>query len=68
MPPERRILASAIHALERHLASRLNGEIDFSAGGRALYATDASNYRQTPIGVVFPRTVEDVVIDTETNA
>src|SRR5688572_24645632 len=28
---------------------------------RALYATDASNYRQPPVGVVFPRSAEDVV-------
>ncbi len=37
------------------------GEVRFSDGDRALYATDASNYRQVPIGVVVPRTVEDVV-------
>ena len=30
-------------------------------GSRALYATDASNYRQVPIGVVLPRDAEDVV-------
>jgi FAD/FMN-containing dehydrogenase/Fe-S oxidoreductase len=35
--------------------------VDFSAGARALYATDASNYRQTPIGVVIPRVTDDVV-------
>ena len=29
-------------------------------GSRALYATDASNYRQVPIGVVLPRDAEDV--------
>ncbi|HEX8962477.1 MAG TPA: FAD-binding and (Fe-S)-binding domain-containing protein, partial [Rhodocyclaceae bacterium] len=33
----------------------------FDAGSRALYATDASNYRQVPIGVVIPRTTDDVV-------
>ena len=33
----------------------------FDAGSRALYATDASNYRQIPIGVVVPRSVDDVV-------
>ncbi len=27
----------------------------FDAGSRALYATDGSNYRQVPIGVVVPR-------------
>ncbi len=33
----------------------------FDAGTRAAYSTDASNYRQVPIGVVVPRSVEDVV-------
>jgi len=32
---------------------------------RALYAHDASNYRQVPIGVVFPLTVDDVVATHE---
>jgi FAD/FMN-containing dehydrogenase/Fe-S oxidoreductase len=44
-------------ALERHIA----GEVRFSVGDRALYATDGSNYRQVPIGVVIPRSIEDVV-------
>ncbi len=43
------------------LAGRINGEVRFDAGSRALYATDASNYRQVPIGVVLPRTDEDVI-------
>ncbi|HSE38305.1 MAG TPA: FAD-binding oxidoreductase, partial [Blastocatellia bacterium] len=33
----------------------------FDNGSRALYATDASNYRQIPIGVVIPKSIEDVV-------
>ena len=33
----------------------------FDKGSRALYATDASNYRQVPIGVVIPRSVEGVM-------
>ncbi|MBW3550497.1 MAG: FAD-binding oxidoreductase [Proteobacteria bacterium] len=33
----------------------------FDAGARALYATDASNYREVPIGVVVPRDLDDVV-------
>ena len=44
-------------ALRRHL----RGEVRFDAGSRALYATDGSNYRQVPIGVVLPRDAEDVV-------
>src|SRR5687768_11076180 len=48
-------------ALEAALRRRVEGDVDFGAGARALYATDASNYRQTPIGVVVPRTIEDVI-------
>jgi hypothetical protein len=47
--------------LRRELAQEIRGEVRFDAGSRALYATDASNYRQVPIGVVIPRSVEDAV-------
>ena len=47
--------------LARELAQAIRGEVRFDAGSRALYATDASNYRQVPIGVVLPRSKEDVV-------
>src|ERR1041385_3584894 len=43
------------------LRRRLQGEVRFDNGSRALYATDASNYRQVPIGVVIPRNVDDVI-------
>ncbi len=33
----------------------------FDNGSRALYATDSSNYRQIPIGVVIPKTTQDVI-------
>lgn len=42
--------------LERTLCDRVDGEVRFDAGSRAVYSTDASNYRQVPIGVVVPRT------------
>src|SRR5436305_6977232 len=48
-------------ALAADLRRRIHGEVRFDDGSRALYATDASNYRQVPIGVVVPRSVEDVV-------
>src|SRR6202007_2284430 len=32
---------------------------------RALYATDASNYRQVPIGVVIPKTIDDVILTVD---
>ena len=47
--------------LEAALRRHLRGEIRFDSGSRALYATDGSNYRQVPIGVVVPRDTEDVV-------
>ena len=33
----------------------------FDGGTRAVYATDSSNYRHPPLGVVFPRDEDDVV-------
>ena len=48
-------------SLEAALRSALAGEVRFDAGARAAYASDASNYRQVPIGVVLPRTIEDIV-------
>ncbi|MFG3023585.1 FAD-binding and (Fe-S)-binding domain-containing protein [Streptomyces sp. NPDC048254] len=46
------------HALERALRERVDGEVRFDAGSRGAYATDGSNYRQVPIGVVVPRTID----------
>ncbi len=51
--------------LGRVLAAALEGEVRFDAGSRALYATDASNYRQVPIGVVIPRSIADVATTVE---
>jgi FAD/FMN-containing dehydrogenase/Fe-S oxidoreductase len=50
-----------VRTLARELTRAVSGEVRFSAGSRALYANDASAYRQVPLGVVLPRTVEDVV-------
>jgi FAD/FMN-containing dehydrogenase/Fe-S oxidoreductase len=47
--------------LENELRAAISGEVRFDDGYRALYAVDGSNYRQTPIGVVIPRTIEDVI-------
>ncbi len=44
-------------ALERSI----RGEVRFDRGSRALYSTDASHYRQIPIGVVVPRDADDVI-------
>lgn len=48
-------------ALVAQLRRRITGEIRFDPGSRATYSADASNYRQTPIGVVIPRSIEDIV-------
>ena len=48
-------------SLETDLARAIAGEVRFDAGARAAYSADASNYRQVPIGVVLPRSVEDIV-------
>src|SRR6266545_4493998 len=54
LPPDARALAD-------ELCGRISGEVRFDEGSRALYATDASNYRQVPIGVVVPRDGDDVI-------
>lgn len=46
-----------VTALRRALAE-VDAEVRFDPGSRAAYSTDASNFRQVPIGVVVPRTVE----------
>ncbi len=48
-------------ALAADLRAAIEGEVRFDAGSRALYATDASNYRMPPIGVVVPRHVDELV-------
>ncbi len=48
-------------ALEHDLKRAVRGEVRFDRGSRALYATDGSNYRQIPIGLVVPRDADDVV-------
>jgi FAD/FMN-containing dehydrogenase/Fe-S oxidoreductase len=60
-----RIESLNVKRLERDLRGVLRGEVRFDDGSRALYATDGSNYRQPPIGVVVPRDKEDVVAAVE---
>ncbi|MGK5533295.1 FAD-binding and (Fe-S)-binding domain-containing protein [Streptomyces sp. URMC 129] len=63
-PPVVRRAATGVDlpALERALRERVEGEVRFDAGTRAAYSTDASNYRQVPLGVVLPRTPEDAEV------
>ncbi|MDQ2863004.1 MAG: FAD-binding oxidoreductase, partial [Bacteroidota bacterium] len=50
-----------VASMEKELISKIKGEVRFDYGTKALYATDASNYRQVPIGVVLPKSEEDII-------
>ncbi|MEX3968371.1 FAD-binding and (Fe-S)-binding domain-containing protein [Paraburkholderia sp. EG286B] len=54
-----------LQSLEADLKAALRGEIRFDAGSKALYASDASNYRQVPLGVVLPADVDDLATALE---
>ncbi len=49
-----------LNALRAALADAITGEVRFERLDRALYSTDASVYQIVPLGVVFPKTIEDV--------
>ena len=46
------------------LTADIEGRCDFSDAGIALYTSDASNYRQIPLGVVFPKSIDDIITTT----
>jgi FAD/FMN-containing dehydrogenase/Fe-S oxidoreductase len=56
-----RASAALLHALEADLRRHARGEVRFDQGSKALYASDASNYRQVPLAVVVPADVDDLV-------
>ena len=47
--------------LQAELEARVQGEVRFDRISRMLYATDASNYQIDPVGVVIPKTQDDVI-------
>jgi len=53
--------AQTLEDAGRRLRERVDGEVRFDDGTRAAYSTDASNFRQVPLGVVVPHTVEAAV-------
>ena len=53
--------ASRRDSLAADLRAHIRGEVQFTPGDRALYATDSSNYRQLPIGVVRPLDTDDLM-------
>jgi FAD/FMN-containing dehydrogenase/Fe-S oxidoreductase len=64
-PGTRAFPVAEARALRQELAGKIEGEVRFDAGSRALYAHDLSIYRQVPIGVVLPRSIDDVVATLE---
>jgi len=59
--PQTEFRADQAQALAAALSAAISGEVRFDAGSRAVYSADASNYRQIPIGVLLPKSAEDVV-------
>jgi FAD/FMN-containing dehydrogenase/Fe-S oxidoreductase len=58
-PRKRPILGNS--ALAKRLAAEIEGDVAFDAFSRGRYATDASIYQVEPIGVVIPKTEQDLV-------
>jgi FAD/FMN-containing dehydrogenase/Fe-S oxidoreductase len=56
-----RTLTVDVAALETQLRAKVRGEVRFKSADRGMYASDASNYRMIPLGVILPRDVADVV-------
>ncbi|MCC6947187.1 MAG: FAD-binding protein [Bradyrhizobiaceae bacterium] len=52
-------MAALMPALERRLRREIGGDVLFDRFSRGRYATDASHYQVTPVGVVVPRTIEE---------
>lgn len=50
-----------VESLEKELTKTINGEVRFGKSDLSLYATDASNYRYIPVGVVIPKDRQDVI-------
>src|SRR6266487_4960239 len=53
-------ITSALKMKMKHLAEQLEGELYDDKTMRILYATDASAYREMPLAVAVPKTVDDI--------
>ena len=58
---EARTLIRQGQELAGELRKQVTGEVRFDPYSRALYSTDASIYRMEPVGVVVPRSADDVL-------
>src|SRR5208337_3321568 len=61
MPTTPELSSPALSRLHDRLTQETHAEVYFDRGRRGLYATDASLYQIEPVGVVVPRTVQDVI-------
>lgn len=62
---EMRSISQEKQDLADELKRHVRGEVRFDGYSRMLYSTDASLYQVQPVGVVIPRTVEDVQATVE---
>ena len=49
-----------LHTEVKQLESQLEGDVAIDLSHRLMYATDASVYRELPLGVVRPKSIEDI--------
>jgi FAD/FMN-containing dehydrogenase/Fe-S oxidoreductase len=54
-----------LNGFTRELAAAIDGDVRTDTATRALYSTDASNYRHVPLAVVAPKSTADVVATLE---
>jgi FAD/FMN-containing dehydrogenase/Fe-S oxidoreductase len=54
-----------VAALRDELVRSIDGEVRFDKVSRALYSTDASVYQIEPVGLVVPKTREDIIRTVE---
>jgi FAD/FMN-containing dehydrogenase/Fe-S oxidoreductase len=52
-------------SLVRYLRQHVSGEVRFDDTSRRLYSTDASHYQIQPLGVVLPKTTDDLTVTVQ---
>mgnify|MGYP001154151431 CR=1 FL=1 len=62
---EQRGAVEMAKVLSAELSARISGEVRFDRTSRMLYSTDASNYQIEPVGVVIPKSIDDVLATIE---
>ena len=62
---QQRAAIETARVLQAELKARVSGEVRFDRTARMLYSTDASNYQIEPVGVVIPKSIEDVLAAVE---